>query len=81
MGLNFYDYDGLQPKMTPPKHFSQQCTSSSKVQDSMQKQKDDLKNIVKNRQLIHTWWQQIRVDPSNNRLQKTTDFKSYIFKK
>ena len=26
MGLNFYDYDGLQPKTTPPKHISQQCT-------------------------------------------------------
>ena len=26
MGLNFYDYDGLQPKITPPKHFSRQCT-------------------------------------------------------
>ena len=25
MGLNFYDYDGLQPKVTPPKHFSRQC--------------------------------------------------------
>ena len=25
MGLNFYDYDGLQPKITPPKHFSRQC--------------------------------------------------------
>ena len=22
MGLSFYDYDGLQPKITPPKHFS-----------------------------------------------------------
>ena len=26
MGFNFYDYDGLQPKITPPKHFSWQCT-------------------------------------------------------
>ena len=26
MGLNFYDYDGLQPKITPPKHFSRQCS-------------------------------------------------------
>ena len=26
MGLNFYDYDGLQPKITPLKHFSRQCT-------------------------------------------------------
>ena len=25
MGHNFYDYDGLQPKTTPPKHISQQC--------------------------------------------------------
>ena len=25
MGLKFYDYDGLQPKTTPPKHFSRQC--------------------------------------------------------
>ena len=25
MGFNFYDYDGLQPKNTPPKHFSWQC--------------------------------------------------------
>ena len=25
MGLNFYDYDGLQPKTTPPKHISRQC--------------------------------------------------------
>jgi hypothetical protein len=25
MGLNFYDYDGLQPKITPPKHISRQC--------------------------------------------------------
>ena len=24
MGLNFYDYDGLQPKTTPPKHISRQ---------------------------------------------------------
>ena len=24
MGLNFYDYDSLQPKITPPKHFSWQ---------------------------------------------------------
>ena len=23
MGVNFYDYDNLQPKITPPKHFSQ----------------------------------------------------------
>ena len=27
MGLNFYDYDGLQPKTTPPKHISRQCKS------------------------------------------------------
>ena len=27
MGLNFYAYDGLQPKTTPPKHFSRQCTT------------------------------------------------------
>ena len=26
MGLNFYDYDGIQPKLSPPKHFSRQCT-------------------------------------------------------
>ena len=26
MGLKFYDYDGLQPKISPPKHFSRQCT-------------------------------------------------------
>ena len=26
MGLNFCDYDGLQPKITPPKHFSRQLT-------------------------------------------------------
>ena len=26
MGLKFYDYDGLQPNISPPKHFSQQCT-------------------------------------------------------
>ena len=26
MGLNFYGYDGLQPKTTPPKHISRQCT-------------------------------------------------------
>jgi hypothetical protein len=26
MGLNFYDYDGLQPKNTPPKHISWKCT-------------------------------------------------------
>ena len=26
MGLNFYDYDGLQPKTTPPKHISRQCS-------------------------------------------------------
>ena len=25
MGVNFYDYDDLQPKITPPKHFSRQC--------------------------------------------------------
>jgi hypothetical protein len=25
MGLIFYDYDGLQPKITPPKLFSRQC--------------------------------------------------------
>ena len=25
MGLKFYDYDGLQPKISPPKHYSQQC--------------------------------------------------------
>ena len=25
-GTQFYDYDGLQPKITPPKHFSRQCT-------------------------------------------------------
>jgi hypothetical protein len=25
MGLNFYDYDGIQPKLSPPKHFSRQC--------------------------------------------------------
>ena len=25
MGVNFYDYDVLQPKITPPKHFSRQC--------------------------------------------------------
>ena len=25
MELNFYDYDGLKPKITPPKHFSRQC--------------------------------------------------------
>ena len=24
-GTQFYDYDGLQPKITPPKHFSLQC--------------------------------------------------------
>ena len=29
MGLNFYDYDGLQPKITPPKHFSRQCNCAS----------------------------------------------------
>ena len=27
MGLNFHDYDGLQPKITPPKHFSRQCNT------------------------------------------------------
>jgi hypothetical protein len=27
MGRNFDDYPGLQPKITPPKHFSRQCTS------------------------------------------------------
>ena len=26
MGLNFYDYNGIQPKLSPPKHFSRQCT-------------------------------------------------------
>ena len=26
MGVNFYDYDGIQPKLSPPKHFSRQCT-------------------------------------------------------
>ena len=26
MGLNFYDYDGIQPKLSPPKYFSRQCT-------------------------------------------------------
>jgi hypothetical protein len=25
MGLKFYDNDGLQPKISPPKHFSRQC--------------------------------------------------------
>ena len=25
MGLNVYEYDGLQPKTTPHKHFSRQC--------------------------------------------------------
>ena len=25
MGVNFYDYDDLQPKISPPKHFSWQC--------------------------------------------------------
>ena len=25
MGLIFHDYDGLQPKITPPKHFSREC--------------------------------------------------------
>ena len=29
MGLNFYDYDGLQPKTTPPKHISRQCIWAS----------------------------------------------------
>ena len=28
MGLNFYGYDGLQPKTTPPKHISRQCIQS-----------------------------------------------------
>ena len=28
MGLNFYDYDGIQPKLSPPKHFSRQCIDS-----------------------------------------------------
>ena len=27
MGRNFDDYPGFQPKITPPKHFSQQCNS------------------------------------------------------
>ena len=27
MGLKFFDYDGLQPKITPPKHFSRQCNT------------------------------------------------------
>ena len=27
MGLNFYDYDVLQPKLTPPKHFNRQCNT------------------------------------------------------
>ena len=26
MEVNFYDYDNLQPKITPPRHFSRQCT-------------------------------------------------------
>ena len=26
MGLTFYDYDGLQPKMTHTKHFWGECT-------------------------------------------------------
>ena len=26
MGLEFYYYDGLQPKISPTKHFSRQCT-------------------------------------------------------
>ena len=30
MELNFYDYDGLQPKVTPPKHFSRQCSIREK---------------------------------------------------
>ena len=29
MGLKFYDYDGLQPKISPPKHFSRQCMQYS----------------------------------------------------
>ena len=29
MGLNFYDYDGLQPKMTHTKHSWGECISSS----------------------------------------------------
>ena len=32
MGLKFYDYDGLQPKISPPKHFSPQCMSVHKIQ-------------------------------------------------
>ena len=27
MGRNFDDYPGFQPKITPPKHFSRQCSS------------------------------------------------------
>ena len=32
MGLKFYDYDGLQPKISPPKHFSRQCNIAQPIQ-------------------------------------------------
>ena len=32
MGLNFDDYDGIQPKLSPPKHFSQQCMNKGKIE-------------------------------------------------
>ena len=28
IGRNFYDYRGLHPKITPPKHFSWECTNA-----------------------------------------------------
>ena len=35
MGLNFYDYDGLQQKITPLKHFSRQCSRDGGMSENM----------------------------------------------
>ena len=39
MGRNIDDYPGFQPKITPPKHFSRQCTTQggSKLKMLLQK--------------------------------------------
>ena len=60
MGLNFYDYDGLQPKITTPKHFRRQCRVENSSREGYQKlpQKTRLKIcqfiIYYARSLVHS---------------------------
>ena len=51
LGLHFYDYDGLQPRITPPKHFSRQCINHIWIK--IKKLTAALKKLIMHHIFIH----------------------------